>query len=304
MSARAEAVARLARNRPRSRFLRVSGWLALVLAGAAWPLGGFLGDAGWTARRAANLQRFLGEVVPHPLQGEAWNWREAAGWALALWRDHLGAATAATLAISIAAILLAGLIAAALAPWAARNFARPDPFLPAPRRPGRARRWAWAAVVAATRALLTLLRSIPEYVWAFLLLALCGPTAWPLVLALALHNAGILGKLAADLVENLEGPTLAAQRGLGASRGQIVLAGIVPISLNRFLLYLFYRWETCVREATVLGMLALVSLGFWIQDARARNHYDEMVLAMACGALLVLAGDLVSALAREVVRRA
>ena len=80
-------------------------------------------------------------------------------------------------------------------------------------------------------------------------------------------------------------------------------ARMAPLSLNRFLLYLFYRWETCVRQATVLGMLSLVSLGFWIQDARTRNHYDEMVVAMACGALLVVVGDLVSAVAREVVRR-
>ena len=78
----------------------------------------------------------------------------------------------------------------------------------------------------------------------------------------------------------------------------------MTLSLNRFLLYLCYRWETCVREATVLGMLGMLSLGFWIQDARARNQYDNMVLAMACGALLVVVGDLVSALVREVVRRA
>ena len=65
-----------------------------------------------------------------------------------------------------------------------------------------------------------------------------------------------------------------------------------------------YRWETCVREATVLGMLGIVSLGYWIVDARARNHYDEMFLLVLVGAAIVLVGDLVSAAAREVVRRA
>jgi phosphonate transport system permease protein len=304
VSARARTIDQLYRTRPRSRFLRVSAWLAVALTVASWLGGGFLTTPVWTGQRLTNLRRFLGEVVPYPLQERAWSWSEAAAWAAGLWRDHLGAATVATLAISVVAILIAGLLAAALALAAARNLARPDPFLPDPRRPARARRWAWLAVSSATRAALTLLRSIPEYVWAFLLLALLGPTAWPLVLALALHNAGILGKLAADMVENLEGPTLSALRATGASRLQIAVAGVVPLSVNRFLLYLFYRWETCVREATVLGMLALVSLGYWIQDARARNHYDEMLLAMACGALLVVVGDLVSALARELVRRA
>ncbi len=304
MNAHQAAIDRLHRARPRSRFLRVSAWLSAGLMAAGWLGGGFLSDPGWTAQRAVNLRRFLGEIVPYPLQGRPWSWHEGAVWALDLWRDHLGAATAATLAISIVAILLAGLLGALFSLAAARNVARSDPFLPDPQPASRSRRWSWTAMSATTRLVLTLLRSIPEYVWAFLLLALFGPSAWPLVLALALHNAGILGKLSADMVENLEGPTLAALRGTGAGRLQIAVAGVFPLSVNRFLLYLFYRWETCVREATVLGMLGMVSLGFWIQDARARNHYDEMVLAMVCGALLVVVGDLISALAREVVRRA
>jgi phosphonate transport system permease protein len=304
MSDPARTIDALYRQRPRSRFLRASAWLAAGVVVAGWLGGGFLTDPGWTPRRAANLQRFLGEIVPYPLQGEAWDWSVAMGWARELWTEKLATATLETLAISVLAILLAGALGAMLAPWATRSFARPDPFLPDPRPAGKGRRLAWRLLVVAVRTVLALLRAIPEYVWAFLLLALFGPTAWPLVLALALHNAGILGKLTADMVENLEQPTLSALRGLGASRGVIALAGIVPLSMNRFLLYLFYRWETCVREATVLGMLGMVSLGFWIRDARARNHYDEMMLAMLCGAALVIVGDVVSALLREVVRRA
>ncbi|MBD3222296.1 ABC transporter permease subunit [bacterium] len=304
MSDRARDIDTLYRQRPRSRFLRGSGWLAAGLVAAGWLGGGFLGDPGWTPRRAENLTRFLGEVVPYPLQGEPWDWTVAVGWAREIWNERLAAATLETLAISVLAILLAGMLGGLLAPWATRSFARPDPFVPDPRPAGPARRAAWNLLVVVVRVVLALLRAIPEYVWAFLLLALFGPTAWPLVLALALHNAGILGKLTADMVENLERSTLAALRGLGAGRGAVALAGIVPLSMNRFLLYLFYRWETCVREATVLGMLGMVSLGYWIRDARARNHYDEMVLAMLCGATLVIVGDLVSAMLRELVRRA
>jgi ABC-type phosphate/phosphonate transport system permease subunit len=59
-----------------------------------------------------------------------------------------------------------------------------------------------------------------------------------------------------------------------------------------------------VREATVLGMLGIVSLGYWIQDARARQQYDTMLFLVLIGAALVLAGDLASTLARRWVRRA
>jgi phosphonate transport system permease protein len=304
MTDRERQIAALRRERPRSAFLRVSSWALLAVVAAAWTGGGFIGGETWSPRRAENLRRFLGEVVPWPLRGEAWNWHGAWSWAAVLWHDHFAAAAATTLAISVLAILLAAMAAAGLSLAAARTVSRPDPFLTDPRPPRRVTRLIWSTVVWTTRALLIGLRSIPEYVWAFLLLAVYGPGAWPLVLALALHNAGILGKLAADMLENLPPAALAALRGLGATRAQVAAAAIFPLSANRFLLYVLYRWETCVREATVLGMVGMVSLGFWIQDARARNRYDEMVLGVAIGAAMVILGDAISAAARALVRRA
>ena len=59
-----------------------------------------------------------------------------------------------------------------------------------------------------------------------------------------------------------------------------------------------------MREATVLGMLGVVSLGYWIQDARAKHFYDEMLFFVALGAIIVLLGDLLSAAARRFLRRA
>ena len=81
-------------------------------------------------------------------------------------------------------------------------------------------------------------------------------------------------------------------------------AKTAPAAIPRAVLFFFYRWETCVREATVLGMLGIVSLGCFIMDSRARNHYDEMIFFVLLGALIVIVGDVVSALARRAVRRA
>ena len=158
--------------------------------------------------------------------------------------------------------------------------------------------------MAGTRLLLIGLRAVPEYLWAFLLVAIVGPIAWPAVLALALHNVGILGRLNAETVDNVESATLRALRGLGAKRSQIALVGLLPAVLPRLLMYFFYRWETCVREATVLGMLGVVSLGYWIDDARTRGQHDTMVFFILLGAAIVIVGDLASAVARRLVRSA
>ena len=87
----------------------------------------------------------------------------------------------------------------------------------------------------------------------------------------------------------------------GTRRG-VLAVGVFPLALGNYLLYFFYRFETCVREATVLGMLGVVSLGFYIQEARAKLYYDEMLLLIGLGALIVLASDLASSLARRYLR--
>ncbi|MHC5009784.1 MAG: PhnE/PtxC family ABC transporter permease [Planctomycetota bacterium] len=305
MRERERIVRDLYRQRPRSRMVRLSAGLLLGLGVTSWWLGDFQIGSLFTAQKASNLRRFLGEVVPRPLRGEPFDFGVWWQWAGAILDTKGWSATWTTLAISVAAIVLAGLGSLVLCVPAARNFATPEPFAPAGRLPGRARRAAWRAVVVLTRLLLVFLRAIPEYIWAFLLLAVFGPTSWPAVLALAIHNLGILGKLNAETIENVESGPLRALAGLGARRRQIAAVAAFPAVLPRLLLYFFYRWETCVREATVLGMLGIVSLGYYIKfDARPKGRYDEMVFLILLGAAIVIVGDFASAVARRIVRRA
>jgi phosphonate transport system permease protein len=299
VNARRDEVRRLRRARPRNRFARATVLLLGALCVASWFLGGFDLGGLFGGARGRNLERFLSEAAPRTEGDEGW-----ASWAGRVLGDRGHSAALTTLAISIAAMVLAGAIAALLAFPAARTLAHAEPFVADPRRPGLARRLAWRGLALGVRVLLVALRAIPEYAWAFLLLAVLGPTAWPAVLALAIHNAGILGRLSAETVENLERRPLAALRGLGAGRRQLAAFAAYPSAFGRFLLYFLYRWETCVREATVLGMLGILSLGWWIDDARVRTRYDEMLLWILVGALLVVFVDLLSAVARRFVRRA
>ena len=299
--AAAAEIRRLRRARPRNRFLRASCWALAALGAWSWLCGEIQVGELFSAQRRANLDRFLGrEALPRPLRDGQGGWAELSAWASRLWHEVGASATLATLAIAVLAIVLAGTAGALLAPLGARTLMQSDPYLPL--RDGRSR--SWRLLSGAARGFCILLRAIPEYVWAFLLLAMLGASAWPAVLALFIHNAGILGRLGADTVENLPTAPLVAQRALGANRRQLAFAAIFPAALGRYLLYFFYRFETCVREATVLGMLGVVSLGYYVQDARVRLRYDEMLFLVALGALLVIAADVASNLARRALRRA
>ena len=297
-------IRRLKRRRPRDRFLRVSMAGICMLVAVAWLSGDFSISAVASEKRWQNLIRFLHEIQPYPMRQPDSEPGAVVRWAWDLFIRYGWPAGLATLAIAVAAIVLAGAGGLIMSLPAARSLASPSPFVSSGRAPTRRSRYGWRAVVIVTRAVLIFARAIPEYVWAFLFLAMLGPKAWPAVLALALHNVGILGKLGAEVIEDVEPAVPAALRGLGSSRAQIAVVGLLSLALPRLLVYFFYRWETCVREATVLGLLGFSSLGLWMMDARARDRYDEMVFMVLLGAAIVLVGDLVSAVARGLVRRA
>jgi phosphonate transport system permease protein len=209
-----------------------------------------------------------------------------------------------TLWISVVSIVLAGVAAWLTLPLASRVAAAPRPWLSGGRPPGVLARLAWAAVRQFIKALHILTRAVPEVVLAFILLAIFGGNVWPAVLALALHNFGILGRLGAETVDNSGAEIPAALRAAGASRLQIMGLAVFPAVLPRFLIYFFYRWETCLRETTALGILGCATLGYHIREVNSRFRYDEMMVLILLGAAIVILGDFVSALVRWWARRA
>jgi phosphonate transport system permease protein len=309
MSATAARIADLRRARRRDGFLRGSLLAFAALAVYSWTAGDFALADLFSERRLDNLRSFLAEeVVPRPLRDDDPSTTMGA-WLKTMWTDApgdriaAGRGAAATLGISVLAIVLSWLAMLIFAPFGARSLMICDPYVPNTRHS----RWChagWTLIAGITRLGAVLLRAIPEYVWAFLLLAMLGPNAWPPVLALAIHNSGILTRLGADTIENLPPGPLRALRSLGADRRQLAAVAVFPAALPRFLLYFFYRFETCVREATVLGMLGVVSLGYYVMEARSAFRYDELMFLVLVGAALVLAADVVSGLVRRRVRGA
>ncbi|MBX2799023.1 MAG: ABC transporter permease subunit [Myxococcales bacterium] len=286
----------LRRSRPRRPFVAVSAmaFAALVLGSWAAPE---LRDGGFGTSGGANLGRFLQEIRPHT---------SAAGglgpWLADLFDATTLAAVADTVALAITSIALASALGFVGGLLAARTLTTPQPYLQGARAPSWPQRAALTTLRTASRALLVITRALPEYLWAFLLVLLLGLGPWPALIALALHNAGILGRLWAELVEDVEPAAARTLRALGASRGQIALSALWPTLRGRYALYVLTRWESAIRESTVIGLLGIVSLGWLIRDARARTHYDEMMVYVVLGALLVIVGDALSAVLRARLR--
>ena len=114
---------------------------------------------------------------------------------------------------------------------------------------------------APTRLLLNALRSIPELVWAALLLISAGLGPFAGTLALALHTTGVLGRLFAEAVENAPAGPGDALRAQGVGNGRIFLYATLPQILPQLLSYTLYRWENNIRAAAVLGVVGAGGLG-------------------------------------------
>lgn len=151
----------------------------------------------------------------------------------------------------------------------------------------------------AARLLLNALRAIPELVWAALMVlaAGLGPNAG--TLALALHTAGVLGRLFAEALENTPSEPAEAVRLAGGGRIAAFCYGTLPGVWPQLLAYSLYRWENNIRMASVLGFVGAGGLGQMLylslslfQQAQA----STVILAML---LLVLGVDALSGWSRQ-----
>ncbi|MDF1823994.1 MAG: ABC transporter permease subunit [Verrucomicrobiales bacterium] len=295
-----ERVAELRRAREKSHFLRLSAVVVAVGIAWAWLTGGPLLGRLPAERRWENFKNFAAELVPSPVR-KSGNWSDAGPWAWELLTDEGFLALATTLGIATAAIILSASLVLPLLPLASRELSRPDPFGLWAGRTGRFRRWIRKVPGPVTRFGFVLARAVPEYIVAFLLIALLGLQVWPLVLALAIHNLGILGRLWGEVVENAEPAAARHALAAGQSREGAFLSRILPENFNRFLIYFFYRWETCVKDATVLGMLGLLTLGKLIALSKG-FFWDRMFFYILLGASVILIGDLLSTFLRRKLR--
>lgn len=188
-----------------------------------------------------------------------------------------------TLAISAVGTVLAALIGAVLA-------------LPA------AGRWG-VALKPLARVALNLLRAIPELVWAAFMVLAAGLGPFAGSLALAVHTAGVLGRLFAETLENAPREPAQALRNAGSGATVAFFYGTLPVVLPQFVSYALYRWEYNIRMAAVLGFVGAGGLGqmLYVSLSVFKTHEaSTLILAMIA---IVAVVDVLSAWLRRFLGR-
>jgi phosphonate transport system permease protein len=145
-------------------------------------------------------------------------------------------------------------------------------------------------------------RSVPELVWAMMIIFIFKPGILPGAIALALHNFGILGKLWAEAIEDMDPRPIRNLASTGASKIQIFFYGILPTVMPRFLTYILYRWEVIMRTTIVVGFVGAGGLGMEFKLAMSFFHYTEITLLLLCYMILVIIADFASETTRKAVK--
>jgi phosphonate transport system permease protein len=159
----------------------------------------------------------------------------------------------------------------------------------------QARRWlVGLPLYGVARAALSVLRSIPEYVWAFMFVRAVGLGPFPGVLAIGVAYGGMLGKVYSEILESVDPRPLEALHATGASRAGIVFYGLVPQALPAFVSYTLYRWECAIRASAILGFVGAGGLGQQIELSMRMFQFDEVLTLLAGLFVMVLAVDLIS----------
>lgn len=247
-----------------------AGVLVLVIA-SFWSL-----DLRWaefvSLDALRSMGRFVGEFFPPDLSPE--------------FLAKVARGTWETLAMSALGTLLAALAGLALA-------------LPASRHQVGSPAW----LRAATRLVLNGMRSIPELVWAGLLVIAAGLGPFAGTLALAAHTTGVLGRLFAEAIENAPPGPGAALRAQGVGSGRVFLYATLPQVVPQLMSYSLYRWENNIRAAAVLGVVGAGGLGQLLVFHMGLFQMGKTATVLAAMLLLVALVDALSYASRRALTR-
>src|SRR5699024_1876305 len=99
------------------------------------------------------------------------------------------------------------------------------------------------------------IRAVPALIWALLFIVAIGLGPTTGILALAVNSFGMLMKVYAEAIEEIDDSLIDALKATGASKIQIVMQGIIPSMLRIFITWSIFRFDINIRYAAVLGIV-------------------------------------------------
>lgn len=149
------------------------------------------------------------------------------------------------------------------------------------------------------RAILNLIRTIPELLYAALFVAVFGLGPVPGVMALLFFSLGLIAKLTYESIESIDPGPLEAMTAVGATKLQKIQYGVVPQVTAQFIAYFLYTFEVNIRAAAVLGLVGAGGIGLFLDRTLGLLHYRQTSAIIIFILVIILIIDYTSTKLRE-----
>jgi len=160
----------------------------------------------------------------------------------------------------------------------------------------------FAAICSLCRLIQDILRSVPDFVWAVILVAVVGLGPLAGALALALNIGGILAKVYSELWDSVPERDYEQVRSMGAGKLKTFIYGIRPLAARSVQSFTLMRAECAIRNAAVIGVVGGGGLGADIWYQIQFGNWDKVSTLILFTLALTLTADIASNFIRRQLR--
>lgn len=126
------------------------------------------------------------------------------------------------------------------------------------------------------RTIINVVRSVPDLVYATVLVAMVGVGALPGLLTLFLFDLGIVVKLVSEAIDSADHGYMEAGRAAGGSQLQINRVTALPQTWPLFANQWLYTLELNVRISAILGIVGAGGIGRLLDERRGFYAYEDV----------------------------
>ncbi|EKU48569.1 phosphonate ABC transporter, permease protein PhnE [Staphylococcus massiliensis] len=155
------------------------------------------------------------------------------------------------------------------------------------------------AVSGFSKFILSIVRVFPEIVMAIIFIKAVGPGSFSGVLALGIHSIGMMGKLFAEDIENLDLSPTESLKASGANKIKTLMFSVVPQILPSYLSLVLYRFELNLRSASILGLIGAGGIGTPLIFALQTREWSRVGIILIGLVIMVLIVDIISGKIRK-----
>jgi phosphonate transport system permease protein len=144
-------------------------------------------------------------------------------------------------------------------------------------------------------------RALPEIIVILLLISALGIGAFAGVAALSLGCVGMLGKLFADAIEEVNPKILESIESVGGNKWQMIMFGVIPEIMPSIVTNSIFRFEVNIRLSVLMGAVGAGGIGYELYHSFNILQYERATTAILITLFLVFVSEKLSGYLRKKV---